>query len=55
MGYCKKKEGCHVWKFVENDFYEEELPELLEKWWLEDVNGGNGIPTEEELDEGLGT
>ncbi|TEB28007.1 hypothetical protein FA13DRAFT_825535 [Coprinellus micaceus] len=59
LGFCEKQEGCHVWKFVKNDFddHDEEdeeegrLPKLLETWWLEDVNGGSGIPTEEELDE----
>ena len=66
MGLCAKQGGSYVWKFVKNDYNdddeeeegeeeekekEERLPKLLEAWWLEDVNGGSGIPTEEELDE----
>ena len=36
---------------MKSTFDEEALPRLLEKRWLEDVNGGNGIPREEELDD----
>ncbi|TEB34025.1 hypothetical protein FA13DRAFT_1729486 [Coprinellus micaceus] len=51
LGYCDKKKGYHTWKFVKENFDEAALPGLLEKWWVEDVNGGNGIPGKEELDE----
>lgn len=39
-----------MWKFVKAKIDESTLPDVLAGWWLEDVNGGDGIPSEEELD-----